>query len=439
LSGGRGGLVPPAHVVLLHGVNGWNTGDRGLLEVTVRRLREALGPDTRIDVEDSFLGAAPDHEAIATRLDLNVVPPLLPLRRIARASRGRWLGWFAAAVVGAIATRLAGRRAFRLLPRQVRPLLAAMAEADVVVSKPGGHLHATADHRLPSPAHFATILTARLLGRPVVIYGQTIGPFANPLAARLATAVLAGVTAITARDPETKEWLDRLPRPLRGLVRLTADEAFLLEPRVDASSDPWSPDRRPRLAVTAINWRYPGEADPERARLDYESALAEACRWFVDVPGGEVRLLKWLSGGHREDDTAVLERLADAIGRPGHVAIVGPYAADVAAGVLGGADVVVATRLHSAIFAMAAGTPAIAIGYLPKTRAIMSMADAADRTIPITSLSGSVVRDRLAAVFRDREAHRQSVAASVRRLSDAARENAETVRDIVEAERARRR
>lgn len=412
-------IDPPARVFLLHGINGWNTGDLGLLEVTVRRLRAELGPETVIEVEDSFLGTAPGHHEIAQRLAVATVAPMLPLRKTAGVSRLRWSAWLLASLGGAVVGRVGGRRAMSLMPGRIRPTLSAMASADVVISKPGGHIMATAGQRFPSPSHLAMVLAAKLLGRPVVVYAQTIGPFSSPLADWIARTVLGRTDLITARDPQTAAWLGKArPEGGRPRVELTADEAFLIEPADDGPAGAWSAERRPRLAVTAIAWRFPGSPDPAADRAAYEAALAGAARWFIDELGGEVRLVRWLAGDHREDDEAVLQRLTAAI-----------------VAVLGAGDLVVATRMHSAILAMAGGTPVVAIGYLPKTEAVMSLAGLAEHSIPIRDASAERLVGQINAKWQVRQDARADVETTVAQLRSRAQLNAALVRGLVVATR----
>lgn len=218
-------------------------------------------------------------------------------------------------------------------------------------------------------------------------------------------------------------------------MELTADEAFLIEPADDGPAGAWSAERRPRLAVTAIAWRFPGSPDPAADRAAYEAALAGAARWFIDELGGEVRLVRWLAGDHREDDEAVLQRLTAAIDRPGRAATIGPYHPGSAVAVLGAGDLVVATRMHSAILAMAGGTPVVAIGYLPKTEAVMSLAGLAEHSIPIRDASAERLVGQINAKWQVRQDARADVETTVAQLRSRAQLNAALVRGLVVATR----
>ena len=81
------------------------------------------------------------------------------------------------------------------------------------------------------------IMTSRLLGRPVVVYANGVGPIRSWAGRVLTRLALSRVKRITVRDLESEKLLKRIGvgRP----VRVTADPAFLLSP--------CSPERRDQI------------------------------------------------------------------------------------------------------------------------------------------------------------------------------------------------
>jgi colanic acid/amylovoran biosynthesis protein len=416
--------------LILHGVNVWNTGDLGLLETTVARLREELGDDVRLWSEEVF---SHDPDAVAAhleRLRMSSVPALVPLRQHRGWSRPRWLAHVALVATAVLAVRLLGWRLLRLLPAVIAAPMRALRDADVVISKAGGHLYSTADRRIGSPTYLLTIWAAGFLGRPTVIYAQSVGPFTGRLADAVARRALRGVSLATARERRSHAWLaGALPDPHR--LHLTADEAFALRPEPDP--EPPEGAEQPELGMTVVAWRYPGHPDPAAAARAYEDALVEMARWYVDERGGRVSLVRWLTGGHREDDRELIDRLVERIDRPGRAGAIGPFSPRQASGRLGRMEMMVSTRLHSAIFAMVAGTPAVAIEYLPKTGEIMGMAAGEGWSIPIEAVDGG----RLLAKARELQSRlpevRETVAANVPELRTRATANARLVGELLEA------
>ena len=411
--------------LILHGVNVWNTGDRGLLETTVARLRDELGPDVQLWSEEVFSHESGVLREHLERLELRSVPAMIPLRQHRGWSRPRWLAHLALIAFAVLAVRLVGWRVLGLLPKLVAEPLRGLRDADVVISKPGGHLYSTADRRIGSPAYLFTIWAATALKRPTVIYAQSVGPFSSRLADALARRALRGVALASAREPRSHAWLEgAVTDPSR--VHLTADEGFHLRPEVGPEG------AEPVLGITAIAWRYPGHPDPRAAAERYEAALAEVARWYVDECDGRVSVVRWLTGGHREDDGEVVDRVIERIDRPGRVEAIGPFAPLEAARRLGEMEMLVASRLHSAIFAMVAGTPAVAIEYLPKTGEIMSMAVGDGWVVPIEAV-GDRLLAKVQALHLDRAAITETLSRTIPELRTAATANARLVRELVDA------
>lgn len=413
--------------LILHGVNVWNTGDLGLLETTVARLREELGPDARLWSEEVFSHAASEVSGHLDRLGLTAVPALIPLRQHRGWSRPRWLAHVVLTAFAVLAVRLLGWGLLRLLPGTIARPMRALRDADVVISKPGGHLHSTAERRIGSATYLFTIWAATVLKRPTVIYAQSVGPFSSRLADAVARRALRGVALATAREPRSHAWLRAaVADPAR--LHLTADEGFHLRPGGEPA------ERPPELGITAISWRYPGHPDPGAAAAAYEAALVDVARWYVDERGGRVAIVRWLTGGHREDDGEVIDRLVTRIERPGDVEAIGPFAPLDASRRLGQMEMLVASRLHSAIFAMVAGTPALAIEYLPKTGEIMAMAVGEGRVVPIERVGDGRLLAAARAMHRDLPAVRETLASTIPDLRARAAENARLVARLLEVE-----
>jgi colanic acid/amylovoran biosynthesis protein len=403
----------------------WNTGDLGLLETTVARLRDELGPDVQIWSEEVFSHTEEQVRGHLERLGLRSVPALIPLRQHRGWSRPRWLAHLALTAFAVLAVRLLGWRVLGLLPKVVAEPLRGLRDADVVISKAGGHLYSTADRRIGSPTYLFTIWAASMLGRPTVIYAQSVGPFSTRLADALARRALRGVALATARERRSHAWLEGAIADVTR-VHLTADEGFHLQPELDRAGV-----ATPVLGITAIAWRYPGHADPRAAARRYEDALVEVARWYIDERGGRVSLVRWLTGGHREDDREVVDRLVERIDRPGRVDAIGPFAPQEACRRLGRMEMLVASRLHSAIFAMVAGTPAVAIEYLPKTGEIMAMAVGDGWVVPIEAVDGGRLLAKAQELRRRLPEVTETLASSIPELRERAAANARLVGALV--------
>ncbi len=121
-----------------------------------------------------------------------------------------------------------GVRAFhRMNPAQV---LKAVNLADLVVFGGGSLLQDLTSLR--SLIYYLSIIrVSHLVGKPVVVYANGIGPISSKIGRVLTRHTLSRVKAITVRDVESKAELRKLGVPLE--VQVTADPAFLLDPSSD--------------------------------------------------------------------------------------------------------------------------------------------------------------------------------------------------------------
>jgi colanic acid/amylovoran biosynthesis protein len=74
-------------------------------------------------------------------------------------------------------------------------------------------------------------------------------------------------------------------------------------------------------------------------------------------------------------------------GDPGVTFVDRPLSPAVLKGAYRSLDLLVATRMHSAIFALSSGVPTLAIGYLHKSLGIMEMLDVARHVVDIDTIS----------------------------------------------------
>ncbi len=248
-----------------------------------------------------------------------------------------------------------------------------MKTSDLLVSGGGSFLH-EADFELhgrsflfrrgklrPVPYFLSVILMARMQGLPVMWYAQGLGPLHTYAARRLIAGAASASQAVTWRDPESARLaysigvrapvMEVVPDPAYGLTPATPEEAH-----AELEAYGLTPGSR-YMAVCPRPWL---------GRAKYLENVGRV----LDKAGATLGLETLLVPLHEVQDPAVCETLAARPGLAGRAHVLHPVASPaVLAAVLGGAELVVAMRLHSGILAGTAGTPAVVIDYDPKTRA----------------------------------------------------------------------
>jgi len=248
-----------------------------------------------------------------------------------------------------------------------------MQGADLLISGGGSFLH-EADFELhgrsflfregklrPVPYFLSVILLARAQGLPVMWYAQGLGPLHTRAARAFVARAATSSQAVTWRDPDSARLAYEIgvrapahlvvPDPAYALTPASRDEA-----QAELERYGLAPGRR-YLAVCPRPWL---------GRTGYLEALGRS----LEKAGAALDLEILLAPFHEVQDPPVCDTLAARPALAGRAHVLPPVSdPTVLAALLGGAEAVVAMRLHSGILAATAGTPAVVIDYDPKTKA----------------------------------------------------------------------
>lgn len=270
------------------------------------------------------------------------------------------------------------------LPGGMGELVRAYAWADLIVAAGGGYLYTNSARRgnVVLLLNLLCFFYGVILGKPVVLYGQSIGPFAGDRQARLVRRALAGVDLIEVREEISfrlvEEWGLETP------VHTVADAAFLLEPqRPDEAVARVASEGELRIGMTVRRWF----SIPEE-QAAYERTIERFVEWLVDRRNATVVFMPQVTFSEgRDDDRVIARKVAAAVDRGDRVRVVEDEltAAEIK-WLCAGMDIFVGTRMHSNIFALSSGVPTVAIAYQPKTVGIMSELGLGKWVVPIEKL-----------------------------------------------------
>jgi colanic acid/amylovoran biosynthesis protein len=322
-----------------------------------------------------------------------------------------------------------GYRIWRRLPSWTpeswRELLLSYAEADLVVSCSGNIFAMTARWGLPFAIAAYTVAYALLLRKPLYVMPQSIGPFSAGWQGAVLRRLYSRARIVMLREPLSLRLAKQIGLPAERL-RLTADPAFALPVR---TPDPGSAygqaitrHEGPSLGVTAIN-RLLRRVDAD-AWERYESALAVGLGNFIKEFGGQVIFFPQVTGpSEREDDRVAARRIKARMGNPPQVILVEEALPPAALkGFYGMVNVFVATRMHSAIFALSMGVPTLFIEYLSKTRGLVEMLGQEEWCLELTQITDDLFWSTLKALWLQRARVRQQIAGILPEMvADAAR------------------
>lgn len=339
-----------------------NAGDAAILFATAGILHRALGNDLHVTACDLQADAA-----ARAYPDLDVHPTVFGALQKSAGRHGSTKAGFVRAL---IAARLwhtpLGPRVAQSLPPPVRGALGRIAAARVVVSAGGTYL---VPHYRMLPK-LADLLVAYAMGRPYVLFTQSLGPFSRGRGMHLLRFLLRRARLILVRDTRSRHYLEGLRiRPERIIE--CADAAFALPlPGTRQWVGQPGKNRGPlQVAISVRDWPHMRSAGGMNAYFDAVAALTAN---LVARHGAEVTFISTCQGAgdYWTDDSltaaAVVERLDASLQKAVRIDR-GFHTPWQLMSVLGRFDAVVATRMHVAILALLMGVPVLPIAYEFKT------------------------------------------------------------------------
>jgi colanic acid/amylovoran biosynthesis protein len=269
--------------------------------------------------------------------------------------------------------------------------------ADLCVSAGGGYLYEDGSRgsRLNLLLRLAPLRAARRAGVPVVLFSQSIGPFRGRTWAALAARELRSSRLVIAREAASLEVAQRLGS---RRAELCDDAAFAYWP----TELPAFPVRD-AVGVTVMPW-VPGFTPRQYAR--YRDELR---RGLVEALRGRhlrARVLSQVDAHEKDSDVGVVAELAGQLGAAGvdsDAVDLGDDWDGAARQLFGGLLAVVGSRLHSALAAICAGVPAVALAYRPKTGGIYARLGLEELVLPMGSFSADELAFRLRFALEERE------------------------------------
>jgi polysaccharide pyruvyl transferase WcaK-like protein len=343
---------PSFLIVHSHPVNG---GDEALLRATMMSIAERW-PQSSIQVlcGAADLGARgiPDLQLEADLYDL----PTIPYRSLYRTSRRVWA---AVAHVPGLA------RATYSLTRRIgswgrKEVEARYREADIVLSAPGGFLH---DH-YEIAGRLDSLEFALNLGKKVMIFAQSIGPFWKSKSIRRVREVFNRIPVICVRDEISRDHLLACG-VAENRIRVTADAAFLLHERAGTCFRPRSGAVR-RIGLCFRFWPHSTATTEET--ISKGSALAarllgqrETTLHFISTCQGVPGYI---------DDSELAVRVVNALParlRDRCEVDRQRYCTPELQRKLAELDAFIGMRLHGCLLAMLGGTPTVGLAYEAKT------------------------------------------------------------------------
>ncbi|HSW65813.1 MAG TPA: polysaccharide pyruvyl transferase family protein [Bacillota bacterium] len=377
------------NILITHFYSRRNNGDAAILYSQLREMRKR-SPNAQLTIATmddlseypTFEGVPQVPALFSTALDRHR-SRWANLFHIVRSFAGSWL-W-------AITHRLTGHGLSLFMYRSEGTFLASLADADIVVPVGGGYLKANKGGMAGMMDLWLVlqpIYLAHLLGKPVIMYSQSIGPFETKPQFYFAARVLKKCRQINLRENKSFKLLRAIGVPER-VLQLTADAAFLLEKREFVNCLPPTVRERlndvgrPLVGITARAWLK------EQGQTLYEEQFAQAIDTIIETHGATVVLIpQVVAADLGDDDRTIQNRIYSKLQHKDRVVnIEDELSFKELKALYGQLDYLIGTRFHSVIFSLTEHVPAIAIEYEHKTSGIMFDLGLEKWVVPIDQVS----------------------------------------------------
>jgi colanic acid/amylovoran biosynthesis protein len=266
-------------------------------------------------------------------------------------------------LITAARLRASGRRraAQRLVRPSERAYLERLESYDLLVSTGGTYL---VEHY----EIWGRLLELELvvaLGRPLVLFTQSLGPFAVGIHRHQVRAVLRRARLVLLRDQRSRTYLEAAGAET-GRVLVRPDAAFVF---ADPAGVRRTAPRSSRVAISVRDWAHHRDGAPGVER--YLDAVASACEALVSR-GNEITFVSTCQGvpEYSADDARCAARVLSRLDGPvrARCSLDDAFHTPAAlARMLADFDAFISTRMHGAILAFGVGVPVLPIAYEFKT------------------------------------------------------------------------
>jgi colanic acid/amylovoran biosynthesis protein len=313
-----------------------------------------------------------------------------------------------------------------------RGLKGELERADAVLSIGGDNY--SLDYRLPSLL-LATDAFAMDRGKPVVLWGASVGPFeAEPDFVPVVREHLRRMARVAVRESVSQAYLEST-LGLGNVIRV-ADPAFHLEPQPVEATPFWPAD--PENGVVGLNvspliQRYRPRGEAPGALLDEVGAFV---RWLVDEARVGVLLVPHvvpLTGGTKNNDAHYMAPLLERAAEQGrHVAMMPPdLNAAQTKDVIRRCRFFVGARTHATIAALSSGVPTISIAYSVKAKGInLDLLGHTEHVLETPRVSASTLAAHYRALVADEAAIRARLEDRLPAWRDLARRGATELAEV---------
>jgi colanic acid/amylovoran biosynthesis protein len=312
------------------------------------------------------------------------------------------------------------------IPISKRSRLFDYYNCDLVVNSGGDVLSGEGSFGLTS---LMNIIYAILLDKPVILYGESLGYYANPVFNAIAKFVLKRTTLILLREDLSKEYLDKegINKPM---IYVTAEPACLLSAAPEKhvysilSSEGINETKRPLIGM-----------NPSGKIMKDDNKIEVFARAIDDLAENLNAGILMIPHVYTEgvDDRVVIDRIFGKIRNKSNVMTINKeYTAQELKGIIGQCDLFIGARMHATIASTSMLVPTVGIAYSHKMHGIIGKMLGQEKYIlDVQDLNYEGLKSKIYDAWQNREAIREELALKIPQLKEKALLNGKLVKELV--------
>lgn len=396
-------------ILLTHAYAKENKGDAAIVSVLLQQLNNAFpGSDITISIYDddtkykSFYG----YKVISNSMYLGIHHFQNLLFKLPYTFYIETL-----LLLWALLYRLLGHSATFVLPKSTRDIAREYLENDLFVAAGGGYLRGKKGIR--ENINLILLLNPFIIGillkKPIILYTQSIGPFATTFQGWITRVVLNKTRLIFVREDHTLMTLKAIGVKANLVIRTTdagflfnSDKEFQLSDFIENTE---ALKQKTLVGITVRKWLNPEGQDK------FEKSVA----LFIDRVTEDKNIIilfisQVTSTTHNDDDRDVANRIASlVVNKQQIINCTGNYDHYELKQFYSCLDFLVGTRFHSVIFSLTSFVPALAIEYEYKAGGIMKDLGLSKWVIPIEQVTADNLYEKFKQLLSARNSYKQKL------------------------------
>lgn len=247
----------------------------------------------------------------------------------------------------------------------------------------------------------------KFFNKPIFIYANSIGPLNTKSAQWIVKKILQKADAITVRDLQSAELLQKLNI---NRFEITADPAFLTEQILEKSQIP-----KKRIAISLRQW------------IAYEKKYTEVLRQTVlKLEQEDYQVLLIPMQIEQDDDREILNKIKTAKS----ITVI-PQTFSELIKILADCEFTIGMRLHFLIASALANTPFIALSYSQKTNSFTKEIEQQECLIPLEEISSEILNQKINYIKTNLQSLREKLNQAFLKQKEKAKLNKKFFEDFV--------